>query len=483
MRRARGAPRGYAKSTFEALIEPIHDLCYGLEQFIVIFSNSADQALGKLRDIRTELFHNIDLVDFYGIKFPRKQVAEGDFEVSAGDYACKFQAYGAGSQIRGIRHGAARPTKIILDDVEHSEEVENEAIRVKYFNWYQEDVVKIGDENTNIHFIGTVLHKRALLKDLLDNPMYDSRLYKAVISWSDREDLWDEWRKILLDLELPKDERLGNAMQFYESNKVEMLKGTKVLWPEKEPYIELMKELVEGGRRAFMKEKQNEPLGADDKVFSRYHWYRETEQRDKHGAWVKGVLIESSNVFIPLKNMRAYGCMDPSTGQKKAKAGKMGDFTCLLTGLVDPMGRLFAHRDWTKRQPPSEYIKQIFLHHEEWQYEKVGVESNLYRNLLLPNIVAARNEIEKETKKLIKLPLYDIETVENKEKRIYSLEPKVTNGYVLLNRGLSQEFFNQLDEFPKADHDDCPDTLEMLWSMINNRYQMTPVGINAMGGR
>jgi predicted phage terminase large subunit-like protein len=313
--------------------------------------------------------------------------------------------------------------------------------------------------------------------------MYDSKLYKAVETWSEREDLWEDWRKLLNDLEIPKSERLKVADQFYKQNEAEMLRGTKVLWPEKEPYVDLMKELVEGGRRAFMKEKQNEPLGSDDKVFTRYHWYRETEQRDAKGNWVKGLLIEESNVFVPLSHCRAYAAMDPSTGQKKARVGRMGDFTCLLTGLTDPKGRLFVHRDWTKRQPPSEYIKQIFIHHEEWKYEKVGVESNLYRNLLLPNIIAARREIEKQTKKLIQLALYDIETIENKEKRIYTLEPKVTNGYILLNRALSQEFFNQLDEFPKADHDDCPDALEMLWGMINNKYAMTPVGMNVMGGR
>lgn len=482
IRRARGAPRGYAKSTLEALIKPIHDLCYGLETFIVIFSNGETQALGKLRDIRNELLSNARLVNDYRISFKRKNVAEGSFEVFADQHSCKFEAYGSGSQVRGIRHGASRPSKIVLDDVEHSEEVENEAIRDKYFNWYQEDVVKIGDENTNIEFVGTVLHKKSLLKDLLDNPMYDSRLYKAVISWSERQDLWEQWRGILFNLEIEQRDRLANAMAFYEQNKDEMLRGTKVLWPEKEPYVELMKELYEGGRRAFMKEKQNEPMGDEDKLFTIFHWYHETE-RLIEGKMVKGMLIESSGVFVPMYHCRSYGVLDPSTGQTKAKVGKKGDFSSLVTGLTDPKGRLFVHRDWTKRAVPSAFIKAIFEHHDEHQYEKFGVETNLYRNLLMPNIVAAKKEIEAERKKLIKLPLYDIENIENKEKRIYTLEPKLTNGYILLNRALSQEFKNQLEDFPKADHDDCPDALEMLWGMVSGRYKMSPVDVDATKGR
>lgn len=477
VRRGSGAPRGYAKSTIKALIKPIHDLCYGLEKFIVIFSNGESQALGKLRDIRSELLSNTDLINAYGIRFLRKQVAEGQFEVFAGDFSCKFEAYGSGSQVRGIRYGSERPSKIICDDVEHPEEVENESIRQKYFNWYQEDVVKIGDEKTNIEFIGTVLHKKSLLMDILENPLYSSKSYKAVISWSTRQDLWEEWKKRLIDLEIPKEERLHNADKFYEENKEQMLEGVKVLWPEKEPYVYLMKELVEGGKRAFMKEKQNDPQGSEDKVFEKFHFYREAED----GKY-KGILIESSNVFIPFVHLRAYGVIDPATGQTKARPGKKGDFTCIVTGFTDPKDRLLVHRDWTRRVPPSEFIKRIFIEHEEWKYEKFGVETNLYRNLLLPNIIAMKKEIEKETKKSIQLPLYDIESIENKEKRIYTLEPKITNGYILFNRALSQEFMNQIEDFPKGDHDDCPDALEMLWGLVKNRYKMNSIGLNAMGG-
>lgn len=480
IRRVRAAPRGYAKSTLKVLVKPIHDLVYGLEKYIVVFSNTEQQALGKLKDIRNELLENRLLINFYGINFKNNRIAEGTFTAFAGDHRCKFEAYGTGAQIRGIRDREARPTKLIFDDVEHSTEVDNEALRTKYDTWYTSDVLKAGDETTNVEFVGTVLHRRSLLSNLLKNPLYDAKKYQAVISWSEREDLWTSWRDILSNLD--NDNRLTDAKAFYESNRDEMLRGTKVLWPEKEPYVALMTELLETGRLAFFKEKQNDPLGAEDKVFTQFHWYREIVD-EKRG---RGILIEKTGHFIPwdrFKYFRTYGAMDPSTGQVKARAGKMGDFTCILTGKVDDKGRLFVHSDWTKRVPPTVYIQAVFDLHEQWEYEKFGVETNLYRNLLVPNLLAHKKKLEDDRKTLIKLPFYDIEQVENKEKRIFTLEPKVTNGWILLNRNLSQEFFNQLDEFPKADHDDVPDTLEALWGMANGRYKMSPVGINAMGGR
>jgi len=476
IRRARGAPRGYAKSTHKALIKCVHDICYKLERFIVIISNTDAQTVQKLQDIRTEILTNARLASDFGLRFPSSRVNESGFIVHNGNFKVKVQGFSAGAQIRGIRFGPFRPSKIVLDDVEHSEEVFNEALRKKRENWFHEDVVKAGAKDVNIELIGTVLHRDSLLKNLLKNPMYNGKLYKAVISWAERTDLWEQWRRILINIDNPN--RLQESDAFFNANREAMLQGTKVLWPEREPYLALMKEIIEIGRPSFMKEKQNEPLGAEDKVFSEFHYYHEETRNGK-----RGFVIEKTGVFVPFDHMRAYGAMDPSTGQTKAKKGKLGDYTCLLTGFSDAKNRLFVHDDWTKRKPPTEYIREIFEKHSVYAYEKFAVETNLYRNLLMQNIVAERTRIENKLGKKLNLAFYDVENIENKEKRIYTLEPKVTNGWILFNRNLSTEFMNQMEDFPHGDYDDCGDTLEMLWSLVNNRYRMSELSVNPMGGR
>jgi predicted phage terminase large subunit-like protein len=480
IRRARAAPRGYAKSTLTALIKPIHDVCYGLEKFVVVISNTQDQASQKLRDIRAEVLTNSDLIEFYGIHFRTRTPGETQYIVYCDDNATMFQAYGSGVEMRGIRFGAFRPTKIIVDDSEDSEEVLNEALRKKDEDWYFQVVSNIGNEHTNIDFIGTILHRESLLAKILKNPAYSGKLYKSVISWSERQDLWDKWIQIYTNLDNPN--RQAEAQLFYSQNERDMLRGSRVLWPEKEPYLYLMKELVEKGKRAFWKEKQNEPIGGDEALFEQIHWYRETAE---------GILIEKSGRLYPWKDFRdqegkwlnSYATLDPATGQTKAKAGKLGDFSVILTGLKDPQGRLLVHRDWTKRAAPTKFIDATFDLHEEFNYQKFGVETNLYRNLLLPNIVRERKEREEKAKKVIHLPFYDIENIDNKEKRIYTLEPKVSHGWILFNRALSQEFMGQMEAFPHADHDDCPDALEMLWGLVNNRYKPAALSIDPMGGR
>ena len=112
--------------------------------------------------------------------------------------------------------------------------MENEEIRDKYKALFKEVFSKLGNKHTNIVVVGTVLHPRSLLVDLETNPGYRTRKYKAIISWSERNDLWDKWKDLYTNLDVPDEERIEKAQKFYLDNQVDMLKGTKVLWPEHE---------------------------------------------------------------------------------------------------------------------------------------------------------------------------------------------------------------------------------------------------------
>ena len=470
-RLATAAPRGNAKSTWRTLIKPLHDVCYGTERFIVILSSTTPLSNKKLKDIRSEIRNNRGLADVYGTKFPKKTVGESEFAAYSDFGVTHFAAVGRGSELRGIRIGQYRPTKIISDDVEHSEEVYNEKSRQKTEEWYFEDVTNAGDEGTNFDIVGTVLHRESLLSKLLKNPKYEASFYKSIISWSEHEELWEDWRKIYRAIEDPQ--RIDKANAFYELHKDKMLKGTEVLWPEKKSYLALMEYMEEIGRRAFMKEQQNEPLGADETVFEKFHYYREVE---------KGFEMEETKVVYPWEQLVPLGAMDPSTGKVKPTKGKMGDYTVIIIAYLHVIsGRVFIHADWTKRASPTKYIQEIFNLYEKFKFTKFAVETNLYRNLLLPNIQQEKKLQEKAGKKF-SLSFYDVEQTENKRERITRLEPKVNYGYMVFNRALTRDFMNQWIDFPHAANDDAPDCGEIVWNLAHNRYSVAPMNVDAQAG-
>lgn len=482
VRRVDCAPRGYAKSTVKGLFKPLHDICYGLQKYLLFISATKAQSIEKLKDIRAEILANDLLIDVYGVHFPTAKPGAESFEVFSPMGSVFLKTVSAGTEIRGLRYREARPSKIILDDAENTEEVDNEELREKTKKWFFEVVSNLGSNQTDIEIVGTILHRNSLLMTLNQNPAYTTNIYRAVLSWAERKDLWDKWRTIYTNLD--NEERGEDAELFYMEHKEEMLKGTKVLWPEKEPYVHLMKEMVEKGKRAFMKEKQNQPLPSNDALFDNIWWYYETT---KDG--IEGVIIEKTGAFIPMRDLFAYGALDPATGDGKGKNKKRLDYSCIASGLKDMKGRLFVHKDFTKKVRPSRYIQEIFEHNELMNYEKFGVEINLYRTLLIENIVREKKSLEADRKKRgvkdwgIKVPFYEIDNRDKKEKRIYTLEPKVNNGWILFNRTLSIEFMDMIEQFPGGDHDDGPDALEMLWGMVNNRYKPSPMNLDVMGSR
>ena len=467
-RDADAAPRGYAKSTIEVLFKPLHDIAYESENFILILSNTYDQSVSKVQDIRSELIENKLYSAIYGDCLASGKAGKDNFIVSRGDYQCRITALGSGSEMRGIRHKNFRPTKIILDDIEHSTEVEKEMLRNKMQEWFKDVVGKLGSPKTNYSIVGTVLHERSLLKSLIENPRYKSRMYKAIISWATNKKLWDEWTEIYTNFDLDKDDRQKKALKFYHDNKKKMDEGVEVLWPDREPYYALQEEIIEYGIRSFMKEKQNSPMTDETKVFDpvSFKYYTKT---------AKGILITKTKILVPWNQLTSYGVIDPSTGERKPSTNRDVDFTCILSGYKDMRGRLFVDSDITKRIPPSVFVRRIFEQQAYYKYRSFGVEINLFRNLLMKNLLDERKKVEKAEKRKIECQFYQINQVENKHKRIYSVEPKVFHGQILFNSDqISTEFWNQLKDFPKGDHDDCPDALEMLWGLVNNKYKVSP---------
>src|SRR5207302_9130749 len=117
------------------------------------------------------------------------------------------------------------------------------------------------EPGSNVEIIWTVLHPQSLLAGLLENPGFASIKYQAVQQFATVSaiPLWQEWRDIFLALGNPTHQ--DDARAFFEAHATEMLKGTKVLWPERESYYDLMVMRIVEGESAFWLEKMNEPRG------------------------------------------------------------------------------------------------------------------------------------------------------------------------------------------------------------------------------
>ena len=433
VRRAVAAPRGHAKSTNLTFKGTMHSTLYGYKHYPIIISDSSEQAEGFLDNIRVEFEENTAILEDFGPL--AGSVWRSNVLVTKTNI--KIEAIGSGKKIRGRKHRNWRPDLIILDDVENDENVRTPEQRSKLKNWFDKAVSKSGDDYTDIVYIGTLLHYDSLLAKTLTNPAYRSIKYKAVIQFSQADDLWQQWETIFTDL--ANDDREADALAFFQAHKAAMLEGTQVLWEEKLSYYDLMVMRVSEGEASFNSEEQNEPINPDDCLFMEewFEYYNEAE----------------INFRDPVFDF--FGFIDPSLGKTKRS-----DFSAIVTlAKHRSSGYMYVVDADIERRHPDRIIADV-LAKERWLrasfghgYRKLGAETNQFQWFL-------KEELAKASAKAgLYLPIEEVQQTSDKVMRIQTLQPDVKNKYIKFNRR-HKRLLEQLTQFPMGAHDDGPDALE-----------------------
>jgi len=290
-RRARialAAPRGHAKSTIVSLVFALWCLLYDKEKLILLVSNTEDQAVKFLRDIREQIESNpLICADFPEICQVKKKKPWSRRQIQLPTGAMVF-AYGVNQQIRGIKKNKYRPSLIIADDMENLEQAESEEQRDKLREWFHRTLLNAGDSRTNVVIVGTILHQDSILAELTNSqrsPGWASKKYRAVEQFATDVSLWEKWTNIYCGREQynglsgPK-----AADEFFRKNQQQMLEGTKVLWPEWESYHDLMVLRETEGDIYFQREKQNEPIDPERCIFKKenFHFWDDEFRDTQH---------------------------------------------------------------------------------------------------------------------------------------------------------------------------------------------------------
>ena len=158
--------RGSGKSTLMTLSYPIWAIV-GVQQkkFILILSQTQAQAKLHMANIKRELENNELLKADIG---PFEEISDewGSNSIVISKYGARITVASTEQSIRGLRHGEYRPDLVICDDVEDLNSVKTREGREKTFQWFNGEVLPIGDQNTKIVIVGNLLHEDSLLMKL-----------------------------------------------------------------------------------------------------------------------------------------------------------------------------------------------------------------------------------------------------------------------------------------------------------------------------
>lgn len=421
---ATAAPRGEAKSTLVSQLFTLYCLVTQKKRYALIVMDSINQAYPMLESIKVELEFNQRLrIDFPEVAGQGRVWQATTILTKANQ---KVEIAGSGKKLRGLRHGAYRPDLVVLDDIENDEQVRSAEQRDKLHEWLKKTVLPLGvpGEKLDVVYIGTILHYDSVLNRTLSSKAWKTAKFKALKKMPDDMALWDKWE----DFYLNEGEAVADA--FYSQNKSAMDKGAVVSWAAR-PILTLMKIRARDGHATFDSEYQNDPLSSDDAMFANALTY-----------WTE---LPGELVY--------FGALDPSLG----KAGASRDPSAILVGGYHrETGKLYVIEAQVKKRLPDLIIEDVIRMQKQYQCQRWFVETVQFQEFLKDELV------KRSAQRGIPVPATATKPNTDKMLRIESLQPHMANGLILLHSSQAT-LISQLRHFPKADHDDGPDALEMLW--------------------
>ena len=428
------APRGEAKSTLVSQLFVLWCLVTGRKKYPVIVMDSIDQAYPMLEAIKAELEFNPRLSMDFPEAVGQGRVWQAGTIVTRND--AKVQVAGSGKKLRGLRHGPWRPDLCVLDDIENDEQVRSPEQRDKLQGWLTKTVLPLGGAGTkfDVVYIGTILHYDSVLARTLANPMWKRARFKALLQWPDNTSLWDQWEEIL------RNEGEPAADAFYIEHEAEMLAGSIVSWAARS-LLTLMKIRARDGHATFDSEYQNDPVAGDNNPFS--------------GEGVIKYWAEDTDPDVIY-----FGACDPSLG----KAGAGRDPSALLVGrLHRKTGQLDVVAADIKKRLPDKIISDIITLQQRWRCVLWVVETIQFQEFLRTEL------IRRGAEQGVPIPARAVQPSTDKLLRIETLQPYMLNGQIRLHASQTT-LIEQLRHFPKADHDDGPDALHMLWTAAQTGF-------------
>src|SRR3990172_4982837 len=198
------APRSHAKTTVFSLVYPLYCILFQKKKYLVLISDTYQQAEEYLGSIIQELEENRRIIEDFGkiagylppsLEEKKKWTVKEIVTLTG----IKVIARGWKSKLRGLKYAGYRPDLIILDDIENDENVQSEDQRKKVRNVFYKSILNLGDTKTQIIVVGTILHYDSLLSNLIikSPPSWKSKLYRAIVN--DRPIYPERWSLELLE--------------------------------------------------------------------------------------------------------------------------------------------------------------------------------------------------------------------------------------------------------------------------------------------
>lgn len=427
--------RGHAKTAYLSNGYLCQQVAFRLRKYIVEMSETTEVAGDFISWTRNQLKHNEKLREDFGellhVQKSRNEVDNNvEFVTTTGT---KVEAKGIGTQMRGLRHGNTRPDLFLLDDLESKGNTNTPELIEKSKQWFREEALPALSRDGMCIYMGTIVCYDSLLDHVIKHRKdFVSKKFPAILAWSEREDLWEQWRAI----RRADNETAGaDAQAFYDANKDEMLRGTKVLWEGMFSYLDLMILREENGVKAFNQEYLGNPTDEERQIFKEedFTWFDDADIMDL--------------------DLDFYCGIDFAMGKEK------GDYSVIATiGKNRNTGVCYVIDIFMERVHPDVLLKETVLRALRYQHSTIAVEAQMAQEFFADKL----GEALKKHGYPAHTRLKHIKQRTRKALRIEALLPDIQNSKLRFNKK-HRALLEQFEMYPMHKHDDGPDAVAMAY--------------------
>lgn len=453
-------------STLITFLYVIWSLVTQRKFFVVIISDIARISVSHTRNIKEEFESNEKLCNDWGIVLGKDwDMLEGasrgekekwtDEEFVIGfrkwdsrnkqwskdlEDRAKILARMANNPLRGLRFGHRRPDLVIADDLENDELVDTPIQRIKLSTWWDSAVEPMIEPPPvgQIILVGTILHYGSLLNQMLQRTdLYVTRRFQAITT---------------------KDHPDGSKTQ-------------EPLWPERFT-MERLIDLKKKNGLAFQKEYMNDPRDDVSRTFrsSWIQWY------DANDLSYKPV---TKRWFFRGKPLSFYTGVDWSVGKDDAS----DYFAMVMIGKTSD-NEIVVFDIANEKTDVANQVNRVVLQNQSYKIEMNGLEGNGFQHVLIQQVfrkaLVPIREIKHLSRRRKQIRIEGMSTffeqgkifirkcTEREAKRDSLTGVPVTElGYnydetrMAIVHPAFWDFYEQLMTYPRSEHDDILDALEM----------------------
>lgn len=409
------APRNHAKSTAITHSYTLANIAMRQRDFILIVSDTEQQASYFLNDLKKEFTDNEDLIKIFGVQGLSKD-AETDMIIDFDSgYQARVIAKGSEQKLRGIKWNNKRPNLIICDDLENDEIVMNDERRKKFRNWFSGALLPCRSVNGIVRYVGTILHMDAMLQRLMPREQ-DKRVIRTPLY--NKSPVGSSW--------------MSAIYWAHDSN------FKHILWPERWPREKLEAErqhyISQGQGDKYAQEYLNRPLDEANAYF------RKTDMPSMHDKDYKSRKVYYVGVDLAFT------------------LAQSADYTVFVVGGVDDDGITNIVEIIHERMDSVEAVETMLALNKKYQPQYFFFEKGAMTNSVLPHLHKAMEENNNYFSYEL-LP-----RIVDKVQFAQTIRSRMRIGRVRFDKKENWflDFEQECLRFPRDAHDDQVDALAML---------------------